>query len=410
MAKIIKPLTDTQIKSSKPKEDDHTLSDGNGLYLLIKKNGSKIWRFNYINPLSNKRALVSFGSYPEVTLQQARQKRDEYRSLVSQKIDPHAHFNSIQQLAISENENTFKKVAEKWYQQQESREITKGTLQRIINSLENYIFPTLGNKPITQLKAKDFIEVLTPLENAGKVDTVKRISQRINRIMAYAVNKDIIEINPTVNMGKAFKSHKKKNLPSLPPSELPRIMKSISLASIELQTRCLIEWQLLTITRPVEAVTTLWEEIDTNNKTWTIPADKMKMRRDHVIPLNKQAMKILEIMKPISGHTKFVFPTMKAPFNKPMNKETVNTALKRMGFKGQLVAHGFRSLASTALNEQGFDYDLIEVSLAHVDKNTVRAIYNRATYLDKRRNMIQWWGNFVEQASQGNVSLSATQK
>lgn len=133
----------------------------------------------------------------------------------------------------------------------------------------------------------------------------------------------------------------------------------------------------------------------------------MKMRRDHVIPLNKQAINILEIMRSISGHTSFIFPTLNTPRNKPMSKETVNNALKRMGFKGELVAHGFRSIASTALNEQGFDYDLIEVSLAHVDKNKVRAIYNRATYLDKRRNMMTWWGDFVEQASKGSVSLSS---
>ncbi|KES19219.1 Integrase [Gilliamella apicola SCGC AB-598-B02] len=410
MAKIIKPLNDTQIKSAKPKEKDFTLSDGNGLYLLIKSNGSKIWRFNYISPDSKKRTLVSFGSYPEITLFNARQKRDEYRSLVSQGVDPQQHKQSIQNQSKKEKDNTFYKVAERWLEQQNSRDITSGTIRRIKNSFVNYIYPSLGDIPISQLKAKDFIEALKPLECAGKLDTVKRISQRINRVMTYAVNNDLIEYNPAGKIGAVFKVAHKQNMPSLPPSELPRIMKAISLASIELQTRCLIEWQLLTITRPIEAVSALWSEIDLKNELWTIPADKMKMRRDHTIPLNKQAIRIIEIMKPISGHGEYVFPTLKAPFNKHMNKETVNTALKRMGFKGELVAHGFRSLASTALNEHGFDYDLIEVSLAHVDRNAVRAIYNRATYLDKRRDMMQWWGDFVEQASQGNVSLSAAQK
>ena len=407
MVKIIKPLNDTQIKSAKPREKDFTLSDGNGLYLLIKSNGSKIWRFNYISPDSKKRTLVSFGSYPEITLFNARQKRDEYRSLVSQGVDPQQHKQSIQNQSKKEKDNTFYKVAERWLEQQNSRNITSGTIRRIKNSFVNYIYPSLGDIPISQLKAKDFIEALKPLECAGKLDTVKRISQRINRVMTYAVNNDLIEYNPAGKIGAVFKVAHKQNMPSLPPSELPRIMKAISLASIELQTRCLIEWQLLTITRPIEAVSALWSEIDLKNELWTIPADKMKMRRDHTIPLNKQAIRIIEIMKPISGHSEYVFPTLKAPFNNHMNKETVNTALKRMGFKGELVAHGFRSLASTALNEHGFDYDLIEVSLAHVDRNAVRAIYNRATYLDKRRDMMQWWGDFVEQASQGNVSLSA---
>ena len=221
-----------------------------------------------------------------------------------------------------------------------------------------------------------------------ELDTVKRLSQRINRIITYAVNNDLIEYNPTGKIEAVFKVAHKQNMPSLPPSELLRVMKAISLASIVLQTRCLIEWQLLTITRPIEAVSALWSEIDLKNELWTIPAEKMKKRRDHTIPLNKQAIKIIEIMKPISGHGEYVFPTLKAPYNKHMNKETVNTALKRMGFKGELVAHGFRSLASTALNKHGFDYNLIEVSLAHIDRTAVRAIYNRAIYLVKRRDMM----------------------
>lgn len=407
MVKIIKPLNDTQIKSSKPKEKDFTLSDGNGLYLLVKKTGYKIWRFNYISPISNKRRLVSFGNYPEVTLLQARHKRDEYRSSVNQGIDPQEQKQAEIQQSVIEQNNTFRIIADKWIDLQKSKGYTDNTINIIRSSLVNYIYPALGNTPINQLKAKDFIPVLRPLESSGKLDTVKRVIQRINRIMDYAVTQDIIDINPVVRMSTVFKSPVTKNQPSLPPSELPRVMKAISMASIELQTRCLIEWQLLTITRPIEAVSALWEEIDFNQKIWTIPADKMKMRRDHIIPLSKQTIKILEIMKPISGHTRFVFPTLKSPYNKPMNKETINMSLKRMGFKGELVAHGFRSLASTALNEQGFDYDLIEVSLAHVDKNAVRAIYNRANYLDKRRDMMQWWGDFVEQASKGNVSLSA---
>ena len=407
MGKTVKPLNDTLIKSSKPKEDDYTLSDGNGLYLLIKKNGSKIWRFNYINPISNKRTLVSFGSYPEVTLQLARQKRDEYRSLVSQGVDPQEQKKIKIKQAINENQNTFQKVADKWIELQTTKGFTTKTINTIRNSLNNYIYPTLGDVPITQLKAQDFIPILRPLECAGKLETLNRIIQRINKVMDYAFTQGIIDINPVARMNAIFMNPVTQHRPALLPTELPRVMKAISMANIEIQTRCLIEWQLLTMTRPSEAVSALWEEIDLDNKLWTIPAEKMKMRRDHIIPISNQAIKILEIMKPISGHSLFVFPTLNFPYNKPMNKETVNNALKRMGFKGELVAHGFRSIASTALNEQGFDYDLIEVSLAHVDKNTVRAIYNRATYLDKRRDMMQWWGDFVEQASQGNVSLSA---
>ena len=166
MVKIIKPLNDTQIKSAKPKEKDFTLSDGNGLYLLVKSNGSKIWRFNYMSPDSKKRTLVSFGSYPEITLLNARQKRDEYRSLVSQGVDPQQHKQSIQNQTKKEKDNTFYKVAERWLEQQNSRDITSGTIRRIKNSFVNYIYPNLGDIPVSQLKAKDFIEALKPLECA----------------------------------------------------------------------------------------------------------------------------------------------------------------------------------------------------------------------------------------------------
>ena len=168
----------------------------------------------------------------------------------------------------------------------------------------------------------------------------------------------------------------------------------------------MIEWQLLTMTRPNEAVGAKWQEIDLDNCLWVIPAEKMKMRREHTITLNKQAMAILSIMKPISGHREHIFPSMKPPYTTPMNSSTANMAIKRMGYKDKLVAHGLRALASTALNEQGFNYDVIESALSHVDKNAVRRAYNKAEYEQQKRIMLDWWGDFVEQASQGNVSLS----
>jgi len=187
-------------------------------------------------------------------------------------------------------------------------------------------------------------------------------------------------------------------------------MQALSVANIELQTRCVIEWQLLTMTRPSEASGTEWQEIDIDNKLWVISDSRMKMKREHVIPLSTQAIRIIEIMKGITGHNKYMFPTMIAPHNKPMSSETANNAIKnKLNMKGRLVAHGLRSLASTALNEQKFNPDAIEVALSHVDRNKIRRAYNHAQYLEERKIMMQWWGDFVEQASQGNVSLSAAQ-
>lgn len=183
-------------------------------------------------------------------------------------------------------------------------------------------------------------------------------------------------------------------------------MQALAMAKIELQTRCVIEWQLLTLTRPSEAVGAKWEEINLDKKLWSIPAERMKMDRPHNIPLSPQAIKILEIMKSINHKSEFVFQTARPPYNKPMSSQTANMAIKRMGYKDKLVAHGLRALAITALNEQSFNYDVIESALSHVDKNAVRRAYNKAEYEHQKRIMLDWWGNFVEQASQGNVSLS----
>lgn len=413
MARITPPLTDTQIKTAKPKTKngkliEATLSDGNGLYLLIKVNGSKIWRFNYYRPTNKVRALISFGSYPEISLQQARKMRDEARELIKQDIDPQEHKRELQEKKQADLYNTFQNIAQDWFKLKTSKGLSKGTLDRTWRSLEMYIFPYIGQKAITALKAKDFIKVLEPQRASKKFENIKRLCQRINEIMFYAVNIGVIDANPAVKIKDAFETPIKGQMPTITANELPEFMKALSQARIEIQTRCVIEWQLLTLTRPSEAVGAKWEEIDLDNKLWSIPAERMKMRKTHIVTLSKQAINILNIMKAISGTRAHIFPSMKPPYDKPMNSSTANMAIKRMGYKDRLVAHGLRALASTVLNEQGFNYDVIESALAHTDTNTVRRAYNRATYLEQRRIMLDWWGDFIEQASNGNISLSGT--
>ena len=408
MPKKVIPMTDTQIKNAKPQSKDYPIYDGNGLLLLIKSTGTKIWQFRYYRPITNNRTTVSFGSYPEVSLQQARKQRDEARELIKQGIDPQEHKAELEQRKQDEITSTFKKVATDWFKVKSSKGLTEITLKGIWNSLELHIFPHIGNSSIFKLKAKDFIKVMEPLRASGKLETIKRLCQRINEIMFYAVNIGLIEANPVVKIKDAFESPTKGQMPTIKAQELPEFMQALAMARIELQTRCLIEWQLLTMTRPNEAVGVKWQEIDFNNCLWIIPAEKMKMRREHTITLNKQAMALLSIMKPISGHREHIFPSLKPPFSTPMNSQTANMAIKRMGYKNKLVAHGLRALASTILNEQGFDPNVIEAALAHVDSNSVRRAYNRATYLEQRRIMLDWWGDFVEQASKGSVSLSGS--
>jgi integrase len=219
----------------------------------------------------------------------------------------------------------------------------------------------------------------------------------------------LIHANPLSGISKAFNTPKAVNLPTLKPEQLPELMSTLNGASIKLVTRCLIEWQLHTMVRPAEAAGVRWDEISIEKAQWEIPAERMKTSKPHMIPLSHQSLILLNILKPISGHREYVFPADRNP-RKPANSQTANMALKRMGFGGRLVSHGLRALASTTLNEQGFDPDVIEAALAHVDQNAIREAYNRAEYLERRKVMMCWWSSHIESAATGNLSLSGSIK
>lgn len=408
MARTTTPLTNTEIRAAKPAVKEYPLYDGNGLYLLIKPNGSKIWRFSYYRPTDKKRALVSFGSFDDVPLSDARIKRDEYRALIAKGIDPQTHQQHKREAEDLRRGNTFRKVASDWYEMKKSQNLAANTIKDIWRSLEKYVFPNIGATPINELTARKFVLLLEPIKARGNLETLKRVLQRINEIMDFAANSGLIELNTAANVRKAFPTPVKKHMPTIRPEQLPALMQTLSIASIERQTRLLIEWQLLTVTRPVEAAEARWEEIDLKANTWTIPAGRMKMRRDHVIPLSNQALATLETMKPISAHREYVFPSFKDP-KKPMCSQSANAALRRMGYQGVLVSHGLRAIFSTAANEEGFEPDVIEAALAHVDTNEVRRAYNRSNYLEKRIVLMRWWGELVEAAATG-VSIATGTK
>jgi integrase len=250
------------------------------------------------------------------------------------------------------------------------------------------------------------IKLLRPIEAKGSLETVKRLSQRLNEIMAYGVNCGLIFANPLSGIRAAFKKPVKQNMAALAPEELPELMVAIANASIKRVTRCLIEWQLHTMTRPAEAAGTTWAEIDFDKRIWMIPPERMKKRRAHLVPLSDQALAVLETLKPHSGHREHVFPADRNP-RTHANSQTANMALKRMGFQDRLVSHGLRSMASTILNEHGWDPELIEVALAHVDKDEVRSAYNRADYIERRRPMMVWWSEYIQKAATGNLSVTA---
>ncbi len=408
MPRITKPLTATEVKNAKPKEKEYRLSDGQGLQLRVLPSGSKQWQLNYYRPTNGKRANFNLGRFPDVNLAQARKNSLLAKERIAQGIDPQEDQKKKQQDYKEIHEHTFVNVAKEWFEIKKDS-VTSDYASDILRSLELHIFPHLADTPVKNITAPLVIELLKPIEAKGSLETVKRLSQRLNEVMNFATNCGLIQANPLTGIKAAFKKPKKENMAALKPAELPELMGAIANASIKRTTRCLLEWQLHTMTRPAEASGAKWCEVDIDEKVWTIPAERMKKRREHRIPLTEQAIELLDVMKPISGHREFIFPSDRDP-KKPCNSQTANMALKRMGFAGRLVSHGLRSLASTTLNEQGFEADLIEAALAHVDDNQVRSAYNRTDYLERRIPMMCWWSGHIGEAAKGSLSVTGAKQ
>ncbi|MEQ3640816.1 MAG: integrase domain-containing protein [Alteromonas sp.] len=382
-------LNATQVKQAKPKEREYNLSDGKGLALRIKPGGSKLWIFNYSKPLTKKRSNIGIGNYPDVSLAEAREERERFRKLLAKDIDPKEHKDTEREKAVASAEQTFESVSKQWFKIHASK-VSPGTLKNIERSFANDVFPLVGKVPISNLTAPKAIEVINLIVGRNSHEIARKVARRMNSVMTYAVNAGIIHHNPLIGIKELIPSTKVKHQPTISTNELPELMKALKYSSAKITTRCLIEFQLHTMVRPGEAAEARWSEIDFSQSIWAIPSERMKMDRPHLVPLTNQALELLELMKPISFHREFIFPSHIDP-KKPANKQSANKALRDMGFRGRLVAHGMRALASTTLNEEGFDHDVIEAALAHKDENEVRAAYNRAQYLDRRRSMMEWW-------------------
>ncbi|MEP9183395.1 integrase domain-containing protein [Enterobacter ludwigii] len=393
MAWTTRPLTNAEVLRAKALEKDLTLHEGDGLFLVVKTSGKKLWRFRYQRPATKQRTMIGLGAFPALSLTDARGIRADYLALLANGIDPQIQAEVAEEQQQIALDSIFSTVAANWFQLK-SKSVTPDYAKDIWRSLEKDVFPAIGEIPVQQIKARTLVEALEPIKARGALETVRRLVQRINEIMIYAVNTGLIDVNPASGVGMAFEKPKKQNMPTLRPEELPKLMRSLVMSNLSVPTRCLIEWQLLTLVRPSEASGARWAEIDLNTKLWTIPAGRMKAKREHIVPLSPQALDILELMKPISANREHIFPSRNNP-NKSMNSQTANAALKRIGFAGKLVAHGLRSIASTALNEQGCNPDVIEAALAHSDKNEVRRAYNRSIYLEQRKQLMNYWGSIV---------------
>lgn len=396
MARIIKPLVIQQIKNAKT----GILRDGDGLFLKVTDH-SKVWRFAYIKPFAKKRTDIKLGTYPEMSLLEARQKRSEYKMLLAQNIDPLEHQQQQTLLLQEEKENSFKNVAIKWRQNLKSKVVMEKTMNEDWRRLENHIFPLLGDIPISQINSRILIKTLQPLYQKGFSNALEKTLRIVVEIMDYAENTGLIDIHNCQKARKSFHFTAAKNNPTILPNQVPKLIEDIFYAKILTKTKLLIFWSLLTAVRPAEVVSVEWHEIDWENCLWHIPKEKMKGRRnekkEHTVPLCKQAIWVLEEMKKWNGTYPFVFAHSLRPDKEPMSSETVNNALKRNGYYGILTSHGIRSIIRTYLADIGIERNTAEKVLAHKIDDQLEATYNRHDYLKQRIPVMQQWGDYLEQ-------------
>ena len=393
MARTARPLSATEIKQAKPKAKEYNLADGRGLALRVKPGGSKLWLFNYQKPFTKKRTNLSLGPFPAISLANARQQREELLALLAQQVDPKDHAEKLARQQLAAHALTFANVFQEWHSVKTSQ-VSPDYAVDIQRTFNLHVLPTLGQIPIHKIHVRQVIDLLKPLEARGNLETVKRVTQKLNEVMVYAVNTGQLETNPLSGVRSAFAAPKRRNLPTLISKDLPLLLRAINRASLRRTTRCLLEFQLHTMVRPAEAAGAKWAEIDLNKRVWHIPAERMKSKREHLVPLSDSALKILNEMQPISGHRSHVFPSESRP-RQAMNSQTTNMAIKRMGFDGKLVAHGLRAIASTILNETGHDPNLIEAALAHKDHNETRSAYNRSNYFEPRKQLMADWSRIL---------------
>lgn len=386
------PLTDLEIRRSKPREKPYTLNDGSGLSLLIEPNGSKGWRFRY--RFDGKPKMLSLGTYPLVSLTDARQKRDEAKKLVASGINPSDVRKRDKQERQNEIGNTFEAIAREWYEKRTDR-WSAGYAEEMMKTFETDVFPFIGGRPIAEIKPMELMGVLSRLDERGATEKLRKVRQRCGEVWRYAIVTGRAEYNPAPDLVSAFVPHKKEHYAFLKHEELPEFFRTLNTYSGSIVVKLAMRLQVLTGLRPGELRQGEWAEIDFEKRLWEVPPSRMKKRRPHCVPLSAQAIAILEQLKPITGHYQFIFPG-RIHHSKPMSEMAMNVLIRRIGYAGRVTGHGFRHTMSTILHEQGYNTAWIETQLAHVDKNSIRGTYNHAQYLDGRREMLQWYADYMD--------------
>jgi integrase len=388
-------LTDITIRNAKPKEKPYKLSDSKGMYLLIKPNGGKYWRLKY--RFANKENHLALGVYPEVTLNMARDKRDEARKILASGVDPSQAKKDVKRQKLLSAANSFEVLAREWHSKQTAKWTDKHR-DKVIRRLETDTFPALGTRPIDAITAPELLAVIRQIESRDALDVAHRVLQTVGQIFRYGIVTGRAQRDVSADLRGALKVPKKSHYANLKPTELPEFIKKLEEYDGDLQTKLGLKLLMMTFVRTGELRAAKWEEIDFEKKEWRIPAERMKMREMHIVPLSKQALMVLQSLRELNGHSEHLFPNRNRPTTF-ISENTLLYAIYRMGYHSRATGHGFRATASTVLNEHGFRSDVIERQLAHAERDDVRASYNYAQYLPERHKMMQWWGDYLEAAA-----------
>lgn len=381
-------LAAVTVRQSKPKDKPYKLSDGGGMYLLINPNGSRYWRWKY--RFSNKEKVLALGVYPNVSMTDARDKVQDARQLLDKGIDPGTHKKHIR---ASNKHESFKPIAEEWLKKESGR-WSKDHTERVWQTIKADALPHLGTMAIKDIRTSDVLYVIKKIEGRGALDVAGRVKQRISSIFRYAVQTGYVEFNPVDSLKDIFQTRKVQHRKSIKQEALPAFLKAFDDYTGYVLTKYALQLIAYTFVRPGELRSAEWADFDIGKSTWRIPAEKMKMKEEHIVPLSTQAVQLLEEIKNLTGSYSLVFPGSN-DHRKPMSENTLTYAIrKRLNFDA--TAHGFRTTASTILNEAGFRVDVIERQLAHGERNKVRAAYNRSQYLAERTQMMQWYSDYLD--------------
>ncbi|SNS03260.1 Integrase [Humidesulfovibrio mexicanus] len=386
-------LTDPAVKNAAPKEKQYTLYDSEGLFLLVMPNGSKLWRWKY--RVGGVERRTSLGVYPKVSLRAARLERDRLQAELKRGVDPAIEKQALKAVERATGE-TFQLIAEEWHTKFRHT-WTDNTALTIISRLQKDIFPYIGSRPIREITPPELLAVIRRIESRGAVETARRDLQKCGEIFRYALATGRAERDVAADLRGAIAPPKKRHFASIhEPKEIGELLRAIESYQGSPVTRCALKLAPLTFVRPGELRHAEWTELDLETGEWRIPGARMKMKEKHIVPLSRQALEVLHELQPLTGGGRYVFPGARSA-DRPMSENAVLAALRRMGYeKGEMTGHGFRSMASTILHEQGWPSDVVERQLAHGDRNKVRASYNFAQHLPERRRMMQAWADYLD--------------